>query len=450
VGGLTPANVESSEPGIGLDPKAPNLANILRAGGYATAAFGKWHLAGCEATDPDSGVCLPRGRAFDPLHPVLSGFDYYAGSLVNIGANNSHYCRWLKTVSRRTGPGASDTTTSTSQSTVYATVETVNDALAQIANMPEPWFAWVAFNAPHKPLHVVPNEPVGCTSLQSDDPVAMYDQMTEKLDSEIGRLLSSIGHEPGLLDRTNVIFLSDNGTFQDGRSQLESAKRGKGTLMESGIRVPLIIVGPRIDDGARGTTSAALVNTTDVFSTVLELAGIADCPRGSTCGVDSISLVPYFSDPAQPTIRQFAYSELFASTRGHVTKSKQAIRDTRFKALRRFGQPGPHLKLFDLKADPGEEKNLLEDKLSPRAREALAGLSAELTRLVGGCLADDDRDGDCVPDAVDNCRKVPNGPAETSVPGVGNQLDSNEDGLGDACQTRKRERRSQGLRGRLP
>ena len=75
--------------------------------------------------------------------------------------------------------------------------------------MQEPWFLWVAYNAPHGPRHHAPDDLHRRPYTEGDD-VFMYGTMVEAMDTEIGRLLGSI--EPRILENTTIIFVGDNGT----------------------------------------------------------------------------------------------------------------------------------------------------------------------------------------------------------------------------------------------
>jgi hypothetical protein len=128
--------------------------------------------------------------------------------------------------------------------------------------------------------------------------------MVEALDTEIGRLLSSL--PPAVLANTMVLFVGDNGTNAKVTVPPFDVDHAKSTLYEGGINVPLIVSGPEVQ--VPGSEVSALVDTTDLFATVLELAGSSAASRAP---LDSVSLVPYFADPGTPPARSFAYAELF-------------------------------------------------------------------------------------------------------------------------------------------
>lgn len=246
--------------------------------GYNLAQFGKWHLA--------NGPNTPN---------TIGGWTNFAGSL--IGAITS-YTNWTKTVN-----GVSGITTN------YATTDLVNDAMSWIqARGTNPWFAWVAFNAPHTPLHLPPTNLCphyatlsGTASDITANPRKYFEAMTEAMDTEIGRLLTSVDRA-----NTHIIFLGDNGT-QGVVQPPYPANRDKGTLYEGGIHVPFIIAGPSVMNPGR--TNDTPVGAVDVFSTILDMAGINRATTIPThLTIDGQSLLPLLTNAA--TLSGYSYSEL--------------------------------------------------------------------------------------------------------------------------------------------
>lgn len=409
---------------LGLDPAAANFANLLRAQGYDTAAFGKWHMTGCQTQD---GTCT--GTAHDnALHPIQAGFDYYVGTRAN-----PSYCSYEKVVSQRTGPGPQDIAVQVFPDfDTYAPVEMTDAAIAHIPLMSEPWVVYVGFNLSHAPYHDVPTSPVGCTQTATGPVVDRYDAMTTALDGEIGRLLTALASGFDVLDRTTIVFLGDNGTPSLATVAPFVPDQAKSTPYEGGINVPLLVAGPDVAGGAAGGESGALVEALDVFATLMEIAGLAPCGGGG-CGEDAVSLVPYLQDPTLPSLRSFAYSERFwPNTHGDPDVIRRMVRDERYKLVWRNQWTSAGARLYDLEDDPLETTDLLETSLSAEASLAFDALAAALNSITGICLGPDDADADCVDDAADNCPSVPNGPGEAARCG-GDQLDSDGDGLGDAC-----------------
>ena len=321
----------------GLPPDEIGLPQALRdAAGYATAAIGKWHLA-----DIRNGWLE---------HPGRVGFDHYSVTMRN---QPESYFSWWENVN-----GAME------HRTGYTPRRKVDDAIAWLAERDgRPWFLWMAFSLPHYPHHL---PAVGGTATPGDpanDQRATLDAMLARLDEEVGRLLASIGEDE--LDNTVVVFVADNGTTGESIDPPFHPNRGKFTLYEGGLRVPLIFAGPGVPAGA---VSDALVNTTDVFATIIELAGAAppaDRP------LDSISLLPYFADPGRSSLRSHQFAEFFHSGYG-PSDGAYAIGDGRFKLVsQRAG-----IELYNLEADLSESNDLLADGVSAAERGVVDRLAA--------------------------------------------------------------------------
>ena len=309
---------------------------------YANAAVGKWHVS-------------TRTSANSFRHPLASGFDSHAGSLANLrgGARGSYYS-WEKL-----SDGA------LTRSTTYATTDTANDATARVEMLPSPWFLWVAFNAPHRPLHVPPTPLSGAAI---DGPFDQFRASIEALDAEIGRILAAVSED------TTVIFLSDNGTPGDFVRAPFASGHSKGTLAESGVRVPLIIAGPNVH--APGTSSAALVQLVDVFATIADLAGLDPealrDAEGEAVPIDGRSLVPLLREPASPGVREFVFQGLW-SPNGPAPRTREEwmIRDATHKLTRRCPRADCVEKLY--RFGSSVEPDLVEpDPVDPKAEDAVA------------------------------------------------------------------------------
>ena len=322
-------------------------------------ALGKWHLAG-----PADGY----------LHPNLTGFTSYAGCLRNFadgggggvgvggGTGDEYgYFRWHKTID-----GVTDVTE------VYATTDTVDDAIAAMAELPEPWFLYVAMNAPHAPVHAPPPHLHGFDLVgePTDTPIVHVKAMIEALDTELGRLMAQVD-----LTNTTVVFVGDNGTPGFATDAPFLPEHGKATLYEGGVNVPLIIAGAGVE--RPGQECAALVNTTDLFATTCELVGVS-----TDVGTDSVSLVPYLVDPLRESLRDFAYAELF-SPNGFGTHNRygQAMRDRRYKLIwDRLAGVG---ELYDLELDPFEQRDLMRGRLTDAEEAAFVRLRGAMVALAG-------------------------------------------------------------------
>ncbi|MEM7199011.1 MAG: sulfatase-like hydrolase/transferase [Planctomycetota bacterium] len=330
-------------------PKMLDLGN----GGYAHSLIGKWHL-GDERNGGDLG-------------PNMTGWSHFAGLIP--GALGDYY-NW-----RRTVDGV------TAQSTVYATTQMVDDALSWIGQQSGPWVCMLAFNAAHGPLQPPP------PSLHSQNlnglnpattPVPFYKAIAEAMDTEIGRLLASLGPQR---QNTNVIFLGDNGT--DGPVSVPPFRpsHAKGTPYEGAVNVPLIFAGPTVTSPGREVD--ALVGAVDLFATVAELAQVdLTTTLPPTLEIDSVSFLPYITDPAQTPIRQTVFAELFNGSDFATvnTTGFAIIRDSQYKLVRFHDGVGRE-EFYDLIADPFETNDLLAVGLSPGQEPFLNALRAEIDLL---------------------------------------------------------------------
>jgi len=137
------------------------------------------------------------------------------------------------------------------------------------------WFLWLAFNAPHTPFHLPPanlhsRDLSGTESDIAANPLPYYFAAIEAMDTEMSRLLGSLDAET--LANTIIIFLGDNGTPGQVAQFPYSRSKAKGSLYQGGVNVPLFISSPGITRTNERET--ALVNTTDLFSTIAALAGV--------------------------------------------------------------------------------------------------------------------------------------------------------------------------------
>lgn len=362
---------------------------------HRSALVGKWHLGGGPLTQGDS------------LDPNLQGYEHFAGALGGAFAGPFGYELWPRTV---------DGVTNLSRT--YATTQTVDDALAWVDGVAEPWFLTVSFHAPHTPFHAPPAELHGQELPDADpceQPIPFHDAMVEAFDRELGRLLDTLGDE--VLANTVVLLVGDNGTTADVAQPPLLPERSKGTLYQGGIRVPLIVSGP--DVVLPGRESLALVNTTDLFATVVELAGgdVAELSGGAP--EDTLSLVGVLTSALGGGLRTHTYAELFTGMAGEQGAQAagedldlggfdpvdvlasgladtsggcilggvrptpgQTLRDARYKLVRL--EPGRD-ELYDLWTDPDEEVDLLRDgEFDPAALSAYLELQAALVELTGG------------------------------------------------------------------
>jgi N-acetylglucosamine-6-sulfatase len=184
------------------------------------------------------------------------------------------------------------------------------------------------------------------------------------IDEGVGRLLKAL-EETGQLDKTIVIFTSDNGYFWG-----EHGLGDKRAAYEESIRIPLFVRYPKMIKA--GTTREQAALNVDIAPTLLELAG-APIPKE----MHGRSLAPLFKGNPRKWRESFL-TEYFAEERFPNIASWQAVRAARWKHVHYTELEGAD-ELYDLKADPGEMKNLIGEL---GAQPALREMKLELQRLL--------------------------------------------------------------------
>jgi len=331
------------------------LAEMLSGAGYRTGIFGKWHLGDnypLRAMDQGfhESLTLNGGGIGQPSDPP-GGESYFNPLLRRNGL-------WVKTKGY-----VSDVITD-------ATIDFIT------RNRERPFLAYLAFNAPHTPLEV-PAEKYAtykAMNLRIDDfprrghPVSgKFDAdttskiygMVENIDDNVGRMLAALDSLE-LAEHTVVIFLTDNGPQQPRYNA--GMLRLKGTVNEGGIRVPFLVRWPgRFEAGRNVDRIAAHI---DVTPTVLDMCGVA---RPSRVRFDGISLLPLLDgkDTDWPDRTLF-----FQWHRGDVPQRGRAFaaRTQQYKLVQwqgageRASAPTVAPELFDMTADPLEERNIADAK----------------------------------------------------------------------------------------
>jgi arylsulfatase A-like enzyme len=251
--------------------------------------------------------------------------------------------------------------------------------------MPEPWFLYLPLTAAHTPWTPPPSDLLPEPLPDRPTDIESFHAVLQAADRELGRFLDELG--PGLLERTTVIVMGDNGTPSLAVDERYDPERQKHTVYEGGVHVPLIVTGPHV--ATPGRTTDALVHLTDIFPTVAEIAGVpllgpdgallVDAADGER-RLDGRSWLSILEDPDREGA-DFVYTEAFLpnGTGTRLQLDRRMVRDDRFKLVRidlaEF--------LFDLEhggVDPDGE-DLLLAPLSREARAAHERLSAQLDAL---------------------------------------------------------------------
>ena len=290
---------------------------------YNDAIIGKWHVG---------------PGANDLNHPASFGISHYAGIISGAVAD---YENWNLVTN---GESVNETD--------YVTSKLVDLAIDWTGEQQKPWFLWLAFNAPHTPFHLPPEnlhdrELSGSQADIDSNPLPYYFAAIESMDSEIGRLLESLDKETR--DNTIIIFMGDNGTPRQVIQQPYSGRQAKGTLYQGGINIPFFISGPGVS--RKGEYESSLVNTTDLFSTIASLSGVNVDEIN-----DSISFVNLLNK-TQPSNRNYQFTELRADN-----GENWAISDGEYKLIE--NEAGDQ-EFYHLTSDPYEDSDLIISGTAP-------------------------------------------------------------------------------------
>ena len=316
------------------------IAEVLRAAGYATGCFGKWHI----------------GEHY-PNHPNGQGFEEY------FGMPQGHWDNYFDPTLDHNGRKVKTQGFITDVITDYALrfIEQHRD---------QPFFCYVPYNAPHTP-HQVPDRYFDKYIARGLDTrnSAIYG-MVENIDENVGRIFDKLD-EWHLTRRTIVFFLSDNGAEGPEGSRYNAGMRGmKGTVHEGGMRVPLFVRWPgRLEPGRIVKPIAAHV---DLLPTIAELCGVTN-PQ--TLPLDGRSLVPLLTGQAKDWPDRMIYART-AGWRSVLSFTEPVVRDlhTLGKTVRtqrwRATNEGEAWQLYDMWNDPSEKHDVAKDH--PETAQRLA------------------------------------------------------------------------------
>ncbi len=409
------ANADSPAYQDHLSKEVPTIAEALRPAGYRTLMTGKWHLGRRKQEWP---VSRGFNRSFACIDGAMNYFgDDAQGRPAPLKLDDQPF------VPPTDGFFATDAFTDRA-------IEFVEEMQAK----PQPFFLYLAYNAPHWPLHappadiakyqgkykegwqairqqrhqkqielglVSPGSPMAPMDHGKQKPwdeltddqrsewdlrMAVYAAMIDRMDRNIGRLLSALDRLK-IAGDTLVIFVSDNGgAAEDPNRSSANASTGsqnsfvgygrpwasvsntpwrlhKSTVHEGGISSPCIVRWPVVIKPDRHNTLVqAPAHLIDLMPTCLELAG-------TTSGtlVEGTSLVPLFTGKPLPERKIFWEHE-----------GNRAVRDGHWKLVQLHGSST--WELYDLAADRTESRNLAADQ-----PQRVTRLSAEYDRWAQRC-----------------------------------------------------------------
>lgn len=338
-----------------MSAKGQTWSQLLGAGGYTTYMSGKWHVAGL-----DPHVVFDVARHIRPGMPgdTEPGYDR--------PQNREDYAYGWKPWDESQGGfwegGRHWSEVLAADGMAY---------LEQAQGADNPFFMYLAFNAPHDPrqspksfvdryplesvdvpANFLPEYPykeeIGCGADLRDERLAPFPRtpfsvqvhrqeyyaLITHMDEQIGKILEAL-EATGKADSTYIFFTADHGLAVGHHGLL-----GKQNMYEHSMRVPFIVKGPGVSAGATVETPIYLQ---DIMPTTLELAGVAVPDH-----VDYKSLLPLMEDPDAPHYRAI-YGAYLPDTQRMVVKGDYKLILYPKAGIKR---------LFNLKEDPQEMHDL--------------------------------------------------------------------------------------------
>ena len=304
------------------------IAEELRAKGYATGHFGKWHLNKDKSYRP--------GR---PGDPGSQGFDVV-----------------LTTHKPGAGPK------SRYPDDAHHVREITEQAIAFMRSQREsPFFCYVAHNSIHRPL------------AEREEQIRKYQQksgsdrkdhhptvaaMVQTLDESVGKLVDALD-QLKLTENTMVVFVSDNGCMW-GPKELKPLRGGKAELYEGGIRVPMIVRWPRRVEA--GSICDVPATTVDFFPTLAVAAG----SEYEDPAIDGESLLPLLDKSGD--LKRDAifwhyphYHKLSMAPGGAIRQGNYKLIEWFEQSVEGFDTEGA-VELYDLQTDIHEQHDLAQQK----------------------------------------------------------------------------------------
>lgn len=332
-----------------LSPSAVLVPQMLKAAKYRTAIVGKWHL-GLESPN------IPNDRGFDEFHGYLGDMmdDYYK--------HRRHGINYMRRNKKEIDPPGHATD-------LFS--QWASEFIQRQANAKSPFYLYLAYNAPHTPIQP-PDEWVNKVKAREpniSDKRAKLVALIEHMDAGIGQVLKTL-RTTGLDKNTLVVFTSDNGGQLNVGANNGPLRDGKQSMYEGGIKVPTAVSWP--GHIQPGTTTNARAMSMDIVSTLLEAAGVLVIHN-----LDGRSFMPTLLGQKQPELRSHWFFRRREGGTRYGGKTIEALIQGNYKLLQ--NSPFAPQELYDLKADPLESKNLIND---PQHQKTFRKLAADLRREI--------------------------------------------------------------------
>ncbi|MBK8037839.1 MAG: sulfatase-like hydrolase/transferase [Verrucomicrobiaceae bacterium] len=336
------------------------LADVLKKQGYRAANIGKWHLSGNSSAHSGNEL---GGFLFKPPHE--RGFDEF------VGITGGMHTFWKGTGLARFKDGTYERFNSPDYLTDFFGTEACEFIQRQKDG---PWFLYLAFNAPHAPLHGLDEDQAAIDAKDISPDRRKYAAMVRAVDRNVGRVMDKL-RELGLAENTLTVFANDNGGGGNNASEhtrntaINRPHRGhKFDVLEGGVRVPFILHWP--GQVPAGKAFDGIVSTTDVFPTFAKAASAL--AESETTTLDGIDLMPFVKGEKSGHVHETLCWQQRVWTRPNERKPgpaypvpayNLAIRSGQWKAIK-LDQPfegtnhGRAWELYDLSQDPAELNDL--------------------------------------------------------------------------------------------
>jgi arylsulfatase A-like enzyme len=366
------------------------LSRRLEQAGYSAGYTGKWHIGegGAEAHKNTKGLRHFIAPAYSGMPTALG---YVGDDFPGHGGGGYHYPQFKNyltqndlsfDVADKNNYGGGHTTTGEVTSPLESTneyflVEQAIHYIKQFRGLDKPFCFQLHFWGPHEPFFA----PIEFLDLYRDVEIPPWENFSDdgsgkptfherfrradkpwsfwenslrhyygfmsSIDAQIGRLVVYL-KENDLYDNTAIVFSADHGDSQGCHGGIENKSYH---MYEETIRIPLFIKPARA--GSARNDVNALVNTCDIYASVLDLAGVAPELRNEQ---DGRSLVSFVNGEAPADWRQSQVSEGLSCT--GILCTHRMIREGDWKYV--FYASGTD-ELYNLRADPWENTNLIDD-----------------------------------------------------------------------------------------
>lgn len=355
-----------------LNLRETTIAEMLKPLGYATGAFGKWHLG----STPEF---MPTRQGFDTYFGIP-----YSGDMWPKHPTDPNYPP-LPLYENETRIQYLDDQTNLTQQITQKTLDFMEQ------NKARPFFAYVPFPQPHVPLFA-------SDKFRDKSKRGLYGDVINEIDDSIGRMWQKV-KDLGLEENTIIIFTSDNGPWLSYGTHSGSAfplREGKGTAWEGGVREPFIMYWKNHIEGGKVVATPAM--TIDILPTLARITRAA-LP---TLPIDGKNILPILEGRPNAKSPQEAYYFYYN------TNELQAVRSGKWKLIfphsyrtlngkrgRNDGLPieyvmrNANLELYDLEHDMSETTNVASQnpdvvaRLNRLANRARFEMGDALTKTKG-------------------------------------------------------------------